>query len=177
MEKNNLFCNGFSIPKNISFLIIDDDLNLAAIIKEELEIMGFEGPFAIASDLDSAQKEMRKTQIDYILCDWHLPDGEGIDLLEAARKSNKYSLSPFVMVTGNRNVDDMVKSKYKGISEYVVKPWNHEDFKNKIFFGWAKEKAKASDLIKELLEKNTQLSEKVKNLESHILILESQIIK
>jgi two-component system chemotaxis response regulator CheY len=175
MEKTNLFHNGFSIPKNISFLIIDDEPDITEMIQEELELMGFEGPFTRAHNLDEAQKELRKTKLDYILCDWNLPDGEGIDLLEAARKSNKYGCAPFVMVTGNNNSDDMLKSKYEGISEYVVKPWEHEDFKSKIFFGWAKEKAKSSDIIKELNQKNIELEAKVDELESQVALLEAKL--
>lgn len=175
MEKENLFYQGFAVPKAISFLIIDDEPEITEMIQEELEMMGFVGPFILAHNLDQAQKELRKAKIDYILCDWNLPDGEGIDLLEAARKSNKYGCAPFVMVTGNDNGDDMLKSKYEGISEYVVKPWSHDELKGKIFFGWSKEKAKSADMIKELSEKNSELLYKVEELEAQVALLEAKL--
>lgn len=170
--KNNLYYNGFTIPKETCFLIIDDDSSIADMVVDELELIGFTGTFKVAYDLKQAQDELRKEEIQYILCDWNLPDGEGIELLEAARKSNKYGSVPFVMITGNNNVDDMLKSKFEGISEYLVKPWYHDEFKDKLFWGWVKEKTKAADLLHELNLKNIQLEK-----ENHMLKEENNLLR
>lgn len=175
MKKQNLAYNGMAVPKNISFLIIEDDPDMAEIIVDELQVIGFEGKMKISYNLDEAQKELRKDKYDYILCDWNLPDGEGIELLEAARKSNKYGCTPFVLVTGNDCTEDMRKSKYEGVSGYVLKPWSPADFKSKIFLGWMSEKAKSHDLIQELVDKNRKLNDKVEELEHEIICLNAKI--
>lgn len=175
MEKLNLAYNGMAVPKNINFLVIEDDPAMGEIIVDELQMMGFEGQIKVSHSLDEAQKELRKDKYDYILCDWNLPDGEGIEMLEAARKSNKYSDTPFVLVTGNDSSADMRKSKYEGVSGYILKPWTPVDFKSKIFLGWMSEKAKSHELMRELVDKNKELSAKVEELEHEVIELNAKI--
>jgi DNA-binding response OmpR family regulator len=61
-----------------------------------------------------------------------LPDGEGITLLKAVRKSIKYRHIPFLMVTGHSDVDHMIQCSQQGSSDYLVKPFTKDELVEKL---------------------------------------------
>ena len=63
---------------------------------------------------------------DLILCDYHLPDGNGLDILDFVRQNNikgkNNMIVPFIMVTGNNDMDIVKECITKGVNDYLVKP-------------------------------------------------------
>ncbi len=134
-----IIINETEIKKNLNFLIIEDNTLLSELISEMLSSTGFTGEVYEASNMKEAIKNLDSLEIDYILSDWGLPDGEGINLLSAIRKSPKYSKIPFVMVTGKNDIDSMMKASELKTSEYLVKPFSKEELLEKIEKGWSSE--------------------------------------
>jgi DNA-binding response OmpR family regulator len=154
-----------SMPANITILVIDDDPEISELIIDQLKSLGFCGNFFSATNLYESQRILKTNLIDFILSDWHLPDGEGIDLLTAARKSNSYKVVPFVMVTAEVSVDAILKAKQEGISEYLYKPCRLEDLREKVFSAWSNQHTQSFELVKKLTAKNYELEQKIKLLE------------
>lgn len=63
---------------------------------------------------------------DLVLVDLGLPDGNGLDLIRQTRQSgNKV---PILIITARGAVEDRIKGLDAGADDYLVKPFNHEEF-------------------------------------------------
>ena len=72
---------------------------------------------AHASDIESAISRLGERPFDCILLDWHLPDGNGSELLEHI--AQVYPWMPVVVLTGDENVSD--KALATGAQDFMVK--------------------------------------------------------
>lgn len=163
MENNFLSLNGLTVRSDQSFLILEDESDVSETIVDHLEFLGFNGTFFQAFSIADAQEVLKNNKIDYILSDWNLPDGKGIALLKAVRKTPRLEATPFLMVTGNSDIDSMVTSSKIGVSEYLVKPFSIEEFQEKIVEGWKYHLIKGEKYLKSLEEKVLKLEQE--NLE------------
>lgn len=159
-----------TVDSNQNFLIIDDEGEIVDIIIDALEHFGFNGKFLKAQSLSDAKDILMHDKVNYILCDWNLPDGQGIDLLRALKKIERYSEIPFIMVTGDCSVSSMLLSKESGSDDYLVKPFNENDLKLKLCEGWKnhilpkqREVKKLKDRIRFLEEENKKLKSELKS--------------
>ena len=59
--------------------------------------------------------------IDMVLCDWQLPDLDGLSLLKAFREN--YATRPFYMVTAHTSVLLVQESKRAKASGFISKPY------------------------------------------------------
>lgn len=126
-----------NIPKSTRFLILEDIPEVRDLIRDELEILGFDN-IEEAEGLRSAQEVFNKSDIGFVLLDWTLTDGCGTKFLSAIRGIGEYKNLPILMLTANDNVDDMMKSMEMGASEYLVKPWSGDELEGKISEAWLK---------------------------------------
>jgi two-component system chemotaxis response regulator CheY len=100
------------------------------IIINHLKTMGFT-TFSEAPDGKQAlQVFSQEPDIQFILCDWNMPEMNGFDFLLALRKINK--TVPFVMVTTESEKAKIVQAIQAGVSNYILKPFTEESFKAKI---------------------------------------------
>lgn len=110
----------FSTPaKNI--LIIDDSSVFSAIVKkylhkENCRFKDFVLPKAAIQYLRRARKP-----IDLIICDLHMPDFSGREVLEEVRKMSKYQNTPFVLLTSEKDVQCKIKFFEQGVRAYIEK--------------------------------------------------------
>ena len=115
MAQEFLFLQGIHIHPKLNFLIIDDEVILNDMLKDFLINLGFTGEIHQAYTIEEAKNELKTQHIDYILSDWNLPDGKGVHLLKAVRKSEKYQDTPFLMISANDDVESMLESSsFKG---------------------------------------------------------------
>lgn len=117
-------------------------------------IIGLEGFEVLqAGDCKSGLKKLEQQDIDIVLCDVKLPDGNGVDM--AAQIKSKYPHIEIILLTAYGNIPDGVQAIKNGAFDYIVKG----DDNNKIIplIHRALEKASLS-LRVEKLEK--QLSKK-----------------
>ena len=56
----------------------------------------------------------------------------GLQLLQEVRADAKLNKTPFIMVTAESKVENVVAAKQAGVSNYIVKPFNAETLKDKI---------------------------------------------
>lgn len=136
MKTTTIVLSDLIVPSDLSFLILDDDKQINNTIMEYLEVIGFNGVFHQALNLKEAKTILDTNEIHYILSDWKLPDGEGVSLLKAVRKSINYSNTPFVMISGKDDIDSIIKCSKSGCSEYLTKPFTIDEFQQKLVQGW-----------------------------------------
>lgn len=132
------------IPRNINFLIVDDDTEVSDFLSEALDSFGFTGNKIFAHSVEEAISLCNRSidnkilKIDYILCDWNLGALSGLDFLMVVRGNKDLMQIPFVMVTANDNVSGMLVATKKGCSDYLVKPFTLEELQLKIAIAWEK---------------------------------------
>jgi two-component system, OmpR family, response regulator len=72
--------------------------------------------------IDDGTEAVENVAYDLMLLDLNLPDGKGLDLLRAVRRSGK-SL-PVIIVTARDQVRDRIEGLNSGADDYVVKPFD-----------------------------------------------------
>ncbi len=103
-------------------LVVEDDGNLAKLLKYNLEKAGYRCQL-VASGEDALQ-QLAERNFDLVLLDIMLP---GIDGFEVCRKMRQHQLHrelPIVMLTAKGEEIDKVLGFELGIDDYVVKPFS-----------------------------------------------------
>ncbi|WP_293860438.1 response regulator transcription factor [uncultured Alsobacter sp.] len=103
-----------------SILVVDDDLELASALSEQLALHEEFSPVTV----DTAAKAIsavKDTRVDLALMDVGLPDMDGREAVKLMRKSG--FRSPVIMLTGHDSDADTVLGLEAGANDYVVKPF------------------------------------------------------
>jgi two-component system, chemotaxis family, chemotaxis protein CheY len=129
-----------TVPKDISFLILEDTELFQRKFLIELKKMGFSGATVVTPSVKEAITLAKTEKIDFIISDYHLPDGNGIEFIEAIRAMAPHKKTPILMVTTVDEVTTMINAINSGASNYMVKPWEATEFPEKIHFCWKKSK-------------------------------------
>lgn len=132
--------------KNI--LIIDDEEKLRGLLARIVKSEGFN--VIEAPDLKSGFKKLEHNDIDVVLCDVKLPDGNGVDFLQKIKTS--FPLTEVILLTAYGNISDGVQAMKNGAFDYIVKGDDND---------------KIIPLLYKAFEK-VQLQKKVKQLEKRI---------
>jgi DNA-binding response OmpR family regulator len=98
-------------------LIIEDDENLGPSLRKIVEGEGMHAH--LAKTLKEAN-EIISSQIDVVILDWMLPDGQGIDFLREIRAKGK--MMPVIMLTARSELIDKVVGLESGANDYMTKP-------------------------------------------------------
>ncbi|WP_323490858.1 sigma-54 dependent transcriptional regulator [Flavobacterium sp. PL02] len=132
--------------KNI--LIIDDEEKLRHLLARIIRSEGFE--VFEAADLKSGFKKLEHNDIDAVLCDVKLPDGNGVDFLQKIKAA--FPFTEVILLTAFGKISDGVQAMKNGAFDYIVKGDDND---------------KIIPLLYKALEK-VQLQKKVKQLEKRI---------
>lgn len=98
-------------------LIIDDEAAIRRILREILEHEKYQVDDA-ASAIE-ALPLVKENEYDAILCDIKMPQMDGIEFLEEAKK---ISDAPVMMISGHGTIDTAVEAIKKGAFDYISKP-------------------------------------------------------
>jgi two-component system response regulator MprA len=104
-------------------LIIEDDEAIQRILKRALTYEGYEVEAAL--DGESGLRLFRESRPDLVVLDWMLP---GIDGLEVCQRLRAASKVPILMLTAKDTVQDRVQGLDAGADDYIVKPFQVEEF-------------------------------------------------
>lgn len=129
-------------------LIIDDEEKLRSLLAKIISLEGFE--VAQAADCKSGLKKMEQTEIDVVLCDVKLPDGNGVEMSKTIKE--KYPSTEIILLTAYGNIPDGVQAIKNGAFDYITKG----DDNNKII-----------PLLKRAIEK-VSLAKRVQQLEKQL---------
>ena len=101
----------------INILIIEDDINIAKMIKATLSIVDYHGKCCY-NGKDGIEEALRGGY-DLILLDIMLPEMNGFEVMEAVRDCG----TPVIFLTAMQDVADKVKGLRLGADDYIVKPF------------------------------------------------------
>jgi len=106
-----------------SVLVVDDDSSFTPAVAELLERLGFS--VAVAQSLQEARPYFDDDPPDGLIIDLILPDGSGLDLIEAIDAS----ATRVIVITGHPSVERAVKSLRARVHDFLVKPLDIERLK------------------------------------------------
>jgi PAS domain S-box-containing protein len=110
-------------------LIVDDEADIALILKLQLEDSGF--ATTRARDGIDALEKLAREAFDLVLLDIKMPRMDGLQVL-ARIQAERLNEVAVVMMTAHGNEDVAVKALKMGALDYVAKPFSTEDIVKKV---------------------------------------------
>ncbi|WP_373979588.1 response regulator transcription factor [Achromobacter sp. JD417] len=108
-------------------LLIDDDVELAQMLREYLEPNQCQ--LTLAHTRSQGQTLLAQDDFDLVLLDLMLPDGNGLDLLKHYRQRSR---RPVIMFTAHGGETDRVLGLEFGADDYLAKPFSPRELKARI---------------------------------------------
>lgn len=105
-------------------LLVEDEETLQASLKLNLELEGYD--VIVASDGPEGLKAFKSGRFDLVVLDVMLPGMDGFDVCETIRLDN--TVVPILFLTAKNAAQDRVAGLKKGADDYLVKPFNLEEF-------------------------------------------------
>ncbi len=100
-------------------LIIEDELSIAELERDYLEVNGFASD--IATTGEEGLKKAETNSYNLILLDLMLPGIDGFELCKQLRKTLDI---PILMITARKEDIDKIRGFDRGADDYIVKPFN-----------------------------------------------------
>ncbi len=101
-----------------SILVVDDDKDICLVLSKFLGKNNYQ--VSIANTADEGLRQLRSNNFDLILCDYKLPDLNGIELLQKIKVLN--SSVAVIIITGYSDVKTAVETFRYGANDYITKP-------------------------------------------------------
>jgi len=106
-------------------LIVEDEPDVRGLIKETLELEGYET--LTAADGEEAEVIARRELPHLILLDVMLPRKNGYEVVRDLRRNVKTAHIPVIMLTARSGTSDKVTGLEVGADDYVTKPFDTEE--------------------------------------------------
>jgi two-component system KDP operon response regulator KdpE len=106
----------------IHVLLVEDDPELRRTLAGALAVEGHQvrAALSVADALCQFRQASKQEALDVILLDLSLPDGDGMAVLEEARR---HSSMPVIVISARHEEDLRVKMLDAGADDYLVKPF------------------------------------------------------
>ncbi len=109
---------------SVRILLVEDEKSLREVISMNLELEGFE-----VITVDNGKKALQKVEdqfFDLIILDVMLPEIDGFSICEQIRINQVKT--PVLFLTAKDSVQDRITGFKKGGDDYLIKPFNLEEF-------------------------------------------------
>src|SRR5579863_3153839 len=106
-------------------LVIEDELLIARLLKETLEIDGYQ-VCTILNGEDAIQYALRETP-HLIIVDIMLPDIDGFEVIQRLRDHPKTMHIPIIVLSALGEAEDKMRAYEKDVDGYITKPFNTDE--------------------------------------------------
>jgi len=110
-------------------LVADDSGIMRKIIIRSLNACGV-SDIVEAADGQEGLAAFQAEPIDIVLTDWNMPEMSGLELLQAIRATG--SAVPIIMITTEGEKASVVQAIQAGVTDYLCKPFEQEELRNKL---------------------------------------------
>ena len=126
------------IRNSSNIVVIDDQHSILRVIQHIImkSLPEFHvHPFTHVSD---AIAWLKKNQASLIITDIYFPEGSGYDILDFVRNQPLFNDTPIIFMTGEDSRKHIVNSVGRGISDYILKPFDKAQLISKVQVAIAK---------------------------------------
>ena len=99
-------------------LLVEDDAEIRRGVKEYLVVSGFE--VSEADSCAAAQVTFQTSRVDVVVMDFHLPDGNAIQLITTFKSLERDV--PIIVLTGHGSIELAVRTIQAGAEQFLTKP-------------------------------------------------------
>jgi two-component system chemotaxis response regulator CheY len=128
--------------KETRFLVVDDMAPMRTIITRMLEELGYKNVTQASDGRDALKVLEAKVRagaaIQVVLSDWNMPGMSGIQLLYEVRSNATFKALPFMLITAERERDQVISAIKAGVTNYIVKPFSPAQLDLKLEEIWRK---------------------------------------
>jgi two-component system OmpR family response regulator len=109
-------------------LLVEDDPNLSTVVKDYLEMLGYEA--FIAADGEIGYKKFLEKKPDLCILDVMMPKKDGFALARDIRKIS--TQVPIIFLTAKGLKEDRIEGFRSGCDDYITKPFSSEELNLRI---------------------------------------------
>ena len=117
--------------KSMNVLVVDDYKSMVRIVRGMLNQLGFVNVDDVP-DGAAAMALLKEKDYGLVLSDWNMQPVTGLELLKQVRAEERTKKTPFVMVTAEAKVENVIAARQAGVNSYIIKPFNHAVLKQKL---------------------------------------------
>lgn len=114
-------------------LIAEDDRSSRNLLKLALKKWGHD--VVATEDGRQAWNELKNEKFHLVISDWMMPDIDGPTLCQKIRKADFPNYVYVILLTGKKDIDDIVQGMSSGADDYLVKPFDFEELKVRVRAG------------------------------------------
>ena len=107
---------------NGMILIVEDEENIANLVKYNLEKDGFK--CTVTTNGKEALAILIKQPVDLVILDIMLPEMDGLEVCRRIKRDNRTASIPIIMLTAKGEETDRIVGFELGANDYVVKPFS-----------------------------------------------------
>ncbi len=124
-EKETTEIKKNELKRQLTVLVIDDDLNLLNLTCEVLKTNNY----IVHSffNANSALEKIKTIAFDFVITDIQMPEIDGFEFIEKLIKSKEYKNQPVFALTGRTDLDLDIYKK-SGFSKVIFKPYSPKKF-------------------------------------------------
>ncbi len=113
------------MPKaaDVSILLVDDQPSMRSLARFALESFGMRSVVEAKSGREAIQL-MEGKAFSLIISDWNMEDVDGLTFLKVVRKHPRTKSTPFIMLTGHSDREQVKQAIDAGVNNYVIKPFD-----------------------------------------------------
>ena len=111
-------------------LLIDDSEMVLQILCAMIEDVGYD--LETASDGMQGLEELGENDYDCLITDLNMPVMDGYTFIKKVREMEKYSDTPIIIVTTEKEASDKERGFEVGADIYLVKPVQKEELQEKL---------------------------------------------
>lgn len=105
-----------------TILAVDDSKSIRELVRHALEPLGYD--VLTAEDGVDGLARLADGGVDLVITDLNMPNMDGLELISAVRKEERYAGLPVIMLTTEGQAEKMRAGKQAGASGWIVKPFN-----------------------------------------------------
>lgn len=110
----------------VCVLVVDDEATLLKNVAQSLRRDGID--VLTALDCAAARDALSRSHVDVLCLDVHLPDGDGLDLLEEFRET--VPDLPAIVISGGASVENESRAARLGVQQFLHKPFQLTELKS-----------------------------------------------
>jgi two-component system chemotaxis response regulator CheY len=129
-------------PADSKIMVVDDSSFARTIVKNSLKELKY-WKILEADNAKSAQdlfqeEEQKKDRVHLLICDIHMPNMNGIELLKWVRATESWKDLPVIILTSSQEKAEILEAGKLGASHFLIKPFDTAVLRDRLASTWTK---------------------------------------